>query len=45
MNKGKSKLFFSKGYHSKKAMKNAIGIAEGSLPTRYLGFSLKVYIY
>jgi len=41
-NKGKSKIFFSKGTQKEKSLRSAIGIGEGKLPTKYLGIPLSI---
>ena len=42
INKIKNKIFFSKGCANKDLLKNAIGVVEGKLPTRYLGIPLSI---
>ena len=42
INKSKSKIFFSRGCNNKDALKEAIGIVEGRMPTKYLGIPLSV---
>jgi len=42
INREKRKIFFGKGCLKKEKLKNAVGMAEGRLPMKYLGIPLSI---